>query len=246
MPAKRGTTRFRPSLWASVIAAPAFIALLGLGTWQVQRLEWKHDLIANREAAFGLPPAALPVDDKRLAGFNYRRVSIAGRFLHDSEFYLVPRVFDGRIGLHVVTPFERSAGPIVLVDRGWVPESARAPSTRVDGQVAGTVTVDGVARTTSPHNSFTPDNDAAANQWFWIDIPAMARHAGIALQPVFVEAGAGPSPSDLPVGGRTRVELRNNHLGYAVTWYALAAALAVIYALYHRRRQRGGRTPGGP
>ena len=237
MPVKGGTTRFRPTFWASVIAAPAFVALLGLGTWQLQRLEWKQDLIAHRTAALGQPAAALPLDDQGASASDFRRVSLTGRFLHEFEFYLVPRVFDGQIGLHVITPFARSEGPTVLVDRGWVPETARAPHARAAGQVSGIVTVDGIARTTTPHNFFTPDNDARANQWFWVDIPAMAEHAGIVLQPVFVEAGAAPNPRALPVGGQTRMGIPNNHLGYAVTWYALAAALAAIYIIYHRRRR---------
>ena len=239
MSAEGGSPRFRPTLWASVTAAPAFAALLALGTWQIERLEWKLDLIAARGAALEQPPVALPLADEPLAAFDYRRVTLSGRFLHDSEFYLVARVFDGRAGLHVVTPFERSEGPVVLVDRGWVPESARDPRARAEGQVAGTVTVEGVARTTSPHNAFTPDNAAAANQWLWIDVPAMAKHAGIALQPVFVEAGAA-NPGALPIGGQTRVELLNNHLGYAITWYALAAALAAIYTIYHLPRRHDG------
>ncbi len=242
MPAEGGTVGFRPALWASVVALPAFVVLLGLGTWQVQRLEWKQELIADRAAALDLPAAPLPVDGAPLATFDYRRVSVTGRFLHNAEFHLGPRVFRGQVGLHVVTPFERSGGPIVLVDRGWVPEAARAASARAEGQVAGTVTLEGVARTDSPHNVFTPSNDAAANQWFWIDIAAMAKHAGIALQPAFVEAGTAPNPGALPIGGQTRVELPNNHLGYAVTWYALAAALAVIYTIYHRRCRRAPRS----
>ena len=244
MPAEARAPRFRPTLWASVIAAPAFVALLALGTWQVQRLEWKTELIDARAAALGLPPAALPIEEARLEGFDYRRVSITGRFLHDAEFYLVPRMLEGRAGLHVVTPFERQEGAIVLVDRGWVPAAARDPQARAEGQVAGSVTVTGVARTTSPHNAFTPENDAGDNEWFWIDIPAMAAHAGIALQPIFVEAAAAAHPGALPVGGRTRTALRNNHLGYAITWYALAAALAAIYTIYHYRR-RPGREVGG-
>lgn len=66
----------------------------------------------------------------------------------------------------------------------------------------------------------------------------MAQHAGLTLQPVFVEAAAAVAPGALPIGGQTRIALRNNHLGYAITWYALAAALAAIYAIYHWRRPR--------
>ena len=244
MPAERGGGRFRPGLWPSAIAAPTFIVLLGLGTWQVQRLEWKGDLIAARGAALSAPPIELPLADAELAGFDHRRVTLSGRFLHDSEFYLVPRVFQGSVGVHIVTPFERAEGPIVLIDRGWVPESARAPGARAAGQATGIVTVEGVARITSPHNVFTPRNDAVGNQWFWIDIPAMAKHAAITLQPVFVEAGPAANAGGLPLGGQTRIKLRNDHLGYAITWYALAAALVAIYVIYHLRRPRDGHKAG--
>ena len=244
MPAERGTGRFRPTSWPSAIAAPALIVLLGLGTWQVQRLEWKGDLIAARGTALAAPAIELPLADAELARLDHRRVRVSGRFLHDLEFYLLPRFLDGGVGLHVVTPLERTAGPIVLIDRGWVPESARAPGVRAAGQARGTVIVEGVARTNSPHNVFTPRNDAPGNQWFWIDIPAMAEHAGLAFQPAFVEAGPAANAGGLPLGGQTRIELRNNHLGYAITWYALAVALAAIYVIYHLRRPRGGHKAG--
>ena len=55
--------------------------------------------------------------------------------------------------------------------------------------------------------------------------------------PLFVEAGGAPNPGGYPLGGQTRVEIRNAHLQYAVTWYALAVALVVIYLVWHRRRR---------
>jgi surfeit locus 1 family protein len=67
----------------------------------------------------------------------------------------------------------------------------------------------------------------------------MAGHAAIPpdrLVPVFLEAGAAPNPDGLPIGGQTRVNLPNDHLQYAITWFALAVGLAVIYVVYHLRR----------
>jgi surfeit locus 1 family protein len=69
----------------------------------------------------------------------------------------------------------------------------------------------------------------------------MARHLALPgpVAPVFLEADAAKNPGGLPVGGQTRIELPNDHLQYAITWYSLAVALAVIWYLYNRRRSQG-------
>ena len=83
-----------------------------------------------------------------------------------------------------------------------------------------------------------PENQPDENLWFWVDPPAMAAAAGIpeVVPELFLEADASPNPGGLPVGGQTRVTLPNDHLQYAITWFALAAALVVIYLVYHLRR----------
>ncbi len=85
---------------------------------------------------------------------------------------------------------------------------------------------------------FTPDNRPGENFWFYVDVPAMAAHAGLKrMHPFVIEAGPAANPGGFPIGGQSRVKLRNDHLQYAITWYSLAAALLVIYVLYHRREQ---------
>ena len=106
--------------------------------------------------------------------------------------------------------------------------------------MSGAVTVEGAIRAPGVQHWLQPDNEPDRNIWFWNDLPAMAAHAGIApdhLVPVFLEAGPAPNPGGLPIGGQTRVTLPNDHLQYAITWYALAAGLAMIYLLYHREQK---------
>ena len=84
-----------------------------------------------------------------------------------------------------------------------------------------------------------PDNDPATNMWFWYDIPAMATQAGEGAGealPVVIEAGDAPNPGGFPIGGQTNVNIANNHLQYAFTWYSLAITLIVIYFVFHWRR----------
>ena len=118
-----------------------------------------------------------------------------------------------------------------------MPRTHEDPARRAQGQVAGTVSLDGVTRVPPPPGRFTPDN--MPGQWYWIDIPAMAAAAGVALLPFVVEAGSVENPGGLPIGGQTRVDIPNAHLGYAFTWFSLAAILVVITALFHRRQSRG-------
>lgn len=236
----------RPTFWPTVFTVPAVLLLLGLGTWQLHRLEWKEALIAERVARTTAPPIALPAEADPsaadLAELQYRRVIVTGAFLHDREMYLAARTLEGRPGHHVVTPF-RLAEPAlgarhILIDRGWVPLDRKAPESRPAGQVEGRITVKGVVRLPPEPGWFTPENQPADNTWYWIDPPAMAAYAGLAdgVAPVYLEAGAAESPGAYPLGGLTRVRLRNDHLQYAITWYSLAAALVVIYVLYHRRK----------
>ncbi len=85
-----------------------------------------------------------------------------------------------------------------------------------------------------------PETGPGQNVWFWFDLPAMARHAGITgpLAPVYVDAVATPIPGGYPLGGETRIELPNDHLQYAITWFLLAVALIVIYLVFHHQRGR--------
>lgn len=227
---------FRPTLWATVFTIPALALLLGLGTWQMDRLQWKTALIAERQAGFNATAIPLPADDTAAHDLLWRRVQVTGVLRHDQELYLAARSMRGNVGYHVLTPLDRVDGKTVLVNRGWVSNEKKDPANRVEGQLPGTVTLEGIATPGGQRNWLTPENDARKNVWLWTDIPAMAQHLGRPLQPVVVEALATPNPGGFPIGGQTRINLPNDHLQYALTWYLLAAALVAIYVLYHRRR----------
>jgi surfeit locus 1 family protein len=236
--------RFRPTLWPTLFSVPAFIMMVGLCVWQVQRLDWKTDLIAERESRVAADPISLPAVGADPADVGFRRVRLEGTFLHDKELYLGARSMNGNVGYHVLTPFALAGGGNVLVDRGWVPVERKTPDRRSEGQVAGLQTLEGVARLTPGQAWMQPDNEPQHNMWFFVDLPAMAAASGVDLRTdLYVDAGPAENPGRYPVGGQTRIELPNDHLQYAVTWGLLAAALAVIYVLYHLKLERE-RRPG--
>jgi Uncharacterized conserved protein len=141
-----------------------------------------------------------------------------------------------------VTPLMLEDGKTaVLVDRGWVPIDRQAPDSRRAGQGPGQVPVAGIARQPAKPGAFTPDNRPDQNRWYWPDLTAMAAHAGLLqVAPLLLEAGPAANPGGLPVGGQNYINLPNNHLQYAITWYSLAAVLVVIYLV---SRRRGGARP---
>ena len=238
--------RFRPGLGATLSTLVAVAIMVALGTWQVERLAWKNALIDRIESGMRAAPVPLPARIDDPAEWDFRRVSATGRFLHDHELDLAARSMNGRIGYQIVTPLKRDDGTLVLVNRGWVPLERRDPATRPEGLPAGTVTVEGVARVPAGQGWMQPDNDPARNMWFWYDIQNMAAQMGAGsgagadgALPVVIEAGDAANPGGFPIGGQTNVNIANNHLQYAFTWYSLAITLIVVYFVFHWRRGSG-------
>ena len=239
-----GAQRFRPTLWPTLFTLPTLIALIALGVWQLERLEWKETLIFERQSRSQAPAVLLPDGLDQPRSLEFQAVRVRGRLLHDSEFYLAARAFNGRVGLHVVTPLALEAGRILLVDRGWIPDDRRDPATRPEGQIPGDLELTGLVRLPGWKGPtwLVPDNQPDENIWFWVDPAAMAEAAGLAsvIGGFYVDAGPAENPGGLPKGGQTRIELPNDHLQYALTWFALALILAVIYVIYHLRSDTDG------
>jgi surfeit locus 1 family protein len=231
-------TTHRSLLWPSIWAALGLLLLLYLGTWQVQRLAWKEGLIAERNATLTAAPVSLPRTLDEAHALEFHPVRAEGEFLNDHELYLNAQALKGDQGFHILTPFRLTDGKIVFIDRGFVPTERRDPSTRAAGQIAGPTAVTGLLRLPEPPGTFTPANEVAKNSWFSIDLPAMAQAAGVGdALPFYVDAGKTPNQGGWPQGGQTITDLPNNHLQYAITWYALAVALIAIYIRFAIRRR---------
>ncbi len=227
------TTRsFEPGYWATVLTGFAVIVLLALGSWQVQRLVWKQDVIRHVETRLAEPALPLPEVIEDIDAWDFRRASVSGNYRYDLEFLLGPRTKDGKNGWHVITPLTRISGGTVLVNRGWVPDEA----TQEIAQPVGLARIEGVTRDMrGARTTFTPDNAPEKGEWYWLDIPAAAYHLGLEnLAPVVLYADdvAGEDAA-WPVGGQARREIRNAHLQYAGFWYFMAFALFVIYTVRH-------------
>lgn len=240
--------RFRPTLIATLFAVPLFVGMVALGTWQLFRMEWKDNQIALRHSRASASPVDFSdrypgaIADPRAEEFTALR--LRGSYRHDREFYLGARTLDRRIGFFVITPFvlaESSDQPrILLVNRGWIPRENKDPTTRQEAQIAGHITEEILLRADGwrGYDFVRPTNDVDKNFWFYVDSQAMAQVAGLTgvIAGVYGDARARDVPGGYPLGGQTRIQLVNNHLEYVITWYSLAVILAVIYVIFHLRR----------
>lgn len=235
----------------TVLAILGFIILCALGTWQVQRLAWKTDLIETVNTRTQLPPVAAPGPGEwpalDLADIDYTPVTVAGTFDNDHEIAVYEPLTDpqgplGGQGYFILTPLQTADGWYVIVNRGFVPEANKDAATRPAGQIEGPTEVTGLLRRAQGRNWFTPANDVEGNVWFTRDPAPIGEALGIPadrLAPYYIDAFYDPDlPGGMPQGGETDVSFPNNHLQYAITWYGLALVLAVMFVLRVRRPRK--------
>jgi len=228
----------------AVAALLLVVLFLGLGTWQVIRLQWKLDLIERVEsrvhaAAVAPPPAARWAQVSRESD-EYRRVRLAGHYLY--EFTTpVQAVSELGAGFWLLTPLCTAEGHIVFINRGFIPASDNKPGTYAARRAAADpcanggeqVELTGLLRISEPGGGFLRENDPAGNRWYSRDVQALAAARGLSnVAPYFVDAGKNQDPPGAPeraVGGLTVISFVNNHLVYALTWYALALMVGVAW-----------------
>jgi len=239
--------KFRPLFWPTVFSLPALLVLIGLGTWQFHRLEWKNQLIDNFESRAAATPIELPRGDIA-PDLEFRRLALTGAFDHGSEVFMTGRTFEGNAGFHIVTPFRLVDGRTVLVNRGWVSESYRDPDKRPFSLVEGQTTIEAILRFPGKKGYFVPENEPENGFWFTLVPAQIVAHLGLegrAETDVYAAALRGPGKLTLPIGAKTETNLRNSHLGYAITWYGIACALIGVYAAFHHQRGRLSFGSGG-
>lgn len=224
----------------------ALAILISLGTWQVERLHWKEGLladIAERRAAAPVPLADIEAMAAQGGDIEYRTVTATGRYINNKERHFFA-TWRGQTGYYIYTPLQLADGRYLFVNRGFVPYENKEPEMRMQGQLTDQQTVTGLARAKLPGkpSSLVPDNDVAKNIFYWKDLDVMASSVDLDkadVLPFFLDANSTPNPAGFPIGGVTQVDLPNDHLQYAFTWYGLAAVLLVVVAISWFRPRKG-------
>ena len=243
-----GATQRGGVIGATVFALAGVVVLIGLGTWQLERRTWKENLIATVTARLARAPGQLPPPASwprlKPEADEYARVKFPAEFRADEEalVYTAGSAFRPDVrgpGYWVFAPARLAAGGIVLVDRGFVPADRKDSATRAAGAPHGMIDVVGVMRWPETRGLFTPADDAKSNVWYLRDPKAIAEAKKWAsVAPFYIEQESPVPPGGLPLPGKLAVNLPDNHLQYAITWFGLALGLAGVYTVWLAGRIR--------
>ncbi|ATP13012.1 SURF1-like protein [Bartonella henselae] len=241
------------SLLFGILCTCFFLLFSALGVWQVQRLNWKTNLITNVNQRVHLPPIKAPPQDQwayvTFERDEYRPVAITGKFLINKNI-LVTAVAQDTSGYWVLTPLQTADNSLTFVNRGFIPMDARhnfqnSEQSQRNAQIhqdsatdTKQTTIIGLLRMSEKNGFFPRKNNPDENLWYTRDLPAMAQKLGLSsVAPYFIDAGKKTAPREkLPIAGLTVVHFRNNHLVYAITWFILAAG--VLGASFFLLRQK--------
>ncbi len=200
-----------------------------LGTWQLYRLQWKLELIS--EITFGLDSS--PIEYSNSIEKNYQRVSAKGKFNFDKQIYLYSLNDNGKPGYDVITPFRTNKNENVLVNRGWIKEEFKN-NPIINKNIEDEQKIIGLLRKIYKPNIFKPNNDLRNNIWFSINLEDLKVTSGERFNEfvIFLE----DNQAKTPIPKKISIDVPNNHLKYAITWYAISISI-IFYYLYFRRKK---------
>jgi cytochrome oxidase assembly protein ShyY1 len=225
----------------SVLALVGLIALLGLGTWQIQRKAWKEGLIATLATRFEAPPIALPPPAEWNAltpdNSEFTRVRLRVEFTGagDALVYTSGSALRDDVkgaGYFIFSPARLADGTLVVINRGFT-------SSRSYPAASGPHDIVGALRFPEPPSWFVSAHNAAGDIWTVRDQRAMAQARGWgAVAPFYIEQESPVPPGGVPHPAPLNVHLRNDHLQYAITWYGLAVVFVVMFVIWTLKRRR--------
>ena len=198
--------------------------LIGLGSWQIYRLNWKLDLIAEIENSLKNNPIELSKADKK----NYLRIKTSGLVDFDKQIYLYNLNDSGNPGFEVVNPIIVN-NENYLINRGWIPfDKKNQPEINLfdENNIIGTLKLQSKA------NSFKPKNDIEKNYWFTLDRNDIFSYTGKNFSKYIIYTSGDyktPKPKVITAN------ISNNHKKYAITWFSMAISILLLY-LYFRKK----------
>jgi len=203
--------------------------LVALGVWQVQRLAWKTEILDRIEARLAAAPVAVPAEPSVEAD-QYLRVRATGD-IEPGELHVYTSAPPRGVGYRVIVPLQLADGRRILLDRGFVPIREKDAPRHI-----GPIAVEGSLSWPQETDGFTSSPDRAKNIWFARDVPLMA--AGLGTDPVMLVVSASDDPG-APMPLPATVNIPNDHLQYAMTWFALAVVWAGMtgYMLWRIKRR---------
>ena len=208
----------------SVFVIFFILVFIGLGSWQIVRLNWKNNLILEVENSLKNPSVELTQSNKK----NYLKIKTSGSVDFDKQIYLYNLNDKGAPGFEVINPILID-DKNYLINRGWIPFEKKG-SKKInffdENNIVGTLKLQG------KKNIFKPNNDIENNYWFSLNREDISKFTGKEFSKYLIYLDGNyqsPKPKKITAN------ISNNHKKYAITWFSLAISILLLY-LYFRKK----------
>jgi len=206
----------------------ALSILIGLCVWQLKRLAWKEELINLRVERF--EKNIVPFESlEKPENHEFTKVKIKGTFYNQFEMYMPALSKNGNNGYHILVPLKLIDNTYIIYDLGWIPLRKKSKEKRLENIVNDFHEMEAVLRTPGRKGKYQPDNELENNFWFFVEPIQMSKFTGLNLEKLFYLEAVNNGPAGFPLGGQTRIYIRNNHLQYAITWFLIALGLIGVF-----------------
>ena len=213
-----------------IYSSMALLILVSLGTWQLERLRWKTDILSSMKESLSLPPLKITgqvIDN--IDQYSFRRIQLTGNYLYKDNITIYSKVFNKKVGKHLIVPLETQYG-IILVNRGFIPSDFNIENNIKSGEIS----INGIVKFQQKINYFTPNNNVIKNEWYYININEVSNFLSLPLLNFYI-VEENNIEEIYPVGSQYNINIPNDHLQYAITWFSLALALSIFINLFWRK-----------
>ena len=213
-----------------IYSSMALLILVSLGTWQLERLRWKTDILSSMKESLSLPPLKITsqvIDN--IDQYSFRRIQLTGNYLYKDNITIYSKVFNKKVGKHLIVPLETKYG-IILVNRGFIPSDFNIENNIKSGEIS----INGIVKFQQKINYFTPNNNVIKNEWYYININEVSNFLSLPLLNFYI-VEENNIEEKYPVGSQYNINIPNDHLQYAITWFSLALALSIFINLFWRK-----------
>ena len=213
-----------------IYSSLALLILVSLGTWQLERLRWKTDILSSMKESLSLPP--LKITDQvidNIGQYSFRRIQLTGNYLYKNNITIYSKVLNKKVGKHLIVPLETKYG-IILVNRGFIPSDFNIENNIKSGEIS----INGIVKFQQKINYFTPNNNVIKNEWYYININEVSNFLSLPLLNFYI-VEENNIKEKYPVGSQYNINIPNDHLQYAITWFSLALALCIFINIFWRK-----------
>ena len=207
----------------------ALVSLVYLGSWQLHRLEWKTELLNSIKDGQTEGYIEYPYDIKN-NDFSYKKSFISGKIDQSKELHFFNINSYGQSGYNIIVPL-LTEGRTVYIDLGWTNFKDINSKEFMFRSLNGELDFKGILIYSKKRRLFSPKPDTIKNSWYLMNIKEMDQFTKLNSEKYIFRVVEQEYYLDL-LNEFTAINIPNNHLQYAITWFALAISIAAMYIIY--------------